>query len=84
MKVLIVHTETGSIYHITPALSTWAIVQQGDLVGPIPLRTKMGTYHAFSGVRVGKSMVFVSDGLEHGTRRIETSHVVNVTETEVD
>lgn len=80
MRILEVVTETGSIYHITPELATWAIVKQGELVGPFPLRTKMGTYTAWSGVRVGEPMVFLGDGLVAGTRLTQTSPVMKVTE----
>lgn len=81
MRILIVTTETGSIYHITPELRTWAQIKKGDLVGPIPLRTSMGKYEAWSGARVGEPMVFQGDGIDFGTRIIRTSLVTNVTET---
>lgn len=80
MRILVVTTETGSIYHITPELRIWAQIKQGELVGPIPLRTTMGKYEAWSGVRVGEPMVFQGEGLYVGTRLITTSLVTKVTE----
>lgn len=84
MKILEVVTETGSVYHITPDLSTWAIVTRGELVGPFPLRTEMDKFNAWSGARVGEPMVFHSKGINFGSRLIQTSPVMKVTEIERD
>lgn len=85
MKTLVVTTETGSVYHITPELRTWAQIKQGELVGPLPLRTTMGKYDAWSGARVGEPMVFEGAPLGDGLfRRIRTSFVTIITTIEED
>ena len=72
-------TETGSIYEIDHEKQTWRRKEQGQDVGPNPLRTPEGSYHLISPIVNGERVNILCDPLVEGAhgRLISTSPVVS-------